>query len=39
MKSTSFRFDLPTFLFGSFIAACALGLLAVAFEVMSGKIS
>jgi hypothetical protein len=38
MKKTRITFDLPTFIFGFFISACSLGLLAVVVEIYKGKI-
>jgi|TARA_R110000787_G_scaffold162986_1_gene276303 hypothetical protein len=38
MRKTRITFDLPTFIFGSFISALALGLLAVVVEIYNGKI-
>jgi len=38
MKNNQYTFDLPTFIFGCFISACSLGLLAVVVEIYNGKI-
>jgi hypothetical protein len=38
MKEKKIYFVLPTFIFGGFLAVCALGLLAVVVDICNGKI-